>query len=117
MAAPAEFHAWAAGLFEGEGCTYICNRKDRPQGKVKTPTIAIDNTDKQLLIPLKKAFGGSITVDRYSKPPYARKPLMRWRIKHQQALAFAKTIMPYCMSEKSKAKLGKIIDHYNGGEE
>ncbi len=90
--------AWIAGLFDGEGCIFIKNRKRKDaSNRSFTLVVCMSNTEKVLLRPL-LAWGGRM---RPIKGTYlSRKPLFEWRVEAQKASRFLADILMYLRSKK-----------------
>lgn len=69
-----DWEAWAAGLFEGEGCVSI---KRTPYGRVNV-RVSIGSTDRDVLEKFARVFGGRV-LGPYEKKP-GRKPLYYWGV-------------------------------------
>lgn len=57
--------AWAAGFFDGEGCTYKNNK--RPAGSFQ-PAIGVGQMDREVLERLQRALGGLGRIVRHGNP-------------------------------------------------
>lgn len=99
--------AWAAGLFEGEGCLTILHAryKDRV---TPYPRIQMSNTDKDLLIRFSEVMrGGSI----YSKKTGAlsKKPQWMWQIADKAGVKQAiETLYPW-LSVKRQIRAKELL--------
>ena len=93
--------AWAAGLFEGEGCITFCKqkgykRKDgtytRPQG-YKYPRLSMSLTDEDVIRKFNCIVGG--TLSKKSKSLPSGKQLWYWSSQGKDAFNTIKIILPY----------------------
>lgn len=94
-----EFHAWAAGLYEGEGNVGISISIARRNYRVMRASVS--NTHIDLLEPLREAFGGSIHAQRSKR----EKPCYLWTISDRGALRFIDTILPFVRSRRRRITL------------
>lgn len=95
--------AWAAGVYEGEGCVTVCRKN--PKYPYSTLTVTIAQKDPYILGLLRNYFGGSISDNK-------RKPILTWRLHGARALGFLFTIFPFLSirrAEQFKKQLAKII--------
>jgi hypothetical protein len=70
--------AWAAGLFEGEGCFYV-NRRRRDE-RYCAPIAALAMSDKDVVVRFCKIIGcGSIRMERRTQRASHHKALWRWQ--------------------------------------
>mgnify|MGYP001584241972 CR=1 FL=1 len=91
--------AWAAGLFEGEGCVYVeCRRDPKSGSKSYSIKAVVVNTDITLLDPLKERWSGGIS-------PHYRHPhrtVFHWRSQGVKAAAFFSSILPFVRGMKRR---------------
>jgi hypothetical protein len=96
--------AYAAGLFDGEGCVSLYKIRDDPQG----PTYQLQTTvvlrQKEPLQRLLDQFGGSLTESKKRDPRWA--PCWRWRHWSGGAADFLMAISPWLQVKQSQAALG-----------
>jgi hypothetical protein len=92
--------AWAAGIFDGEGC--IGAYKNRQYIRLK---VEVNNTDPRMPLKLHSMFGGSL----YLHPPYKDRPheqqLYRWCAMDTQAGDIIAQIYPYLTVKKEQAAI------------
>lgn len=79
--------AYAAGLFDGEGCI-SCNRRKKP-----TLVVTVTNTDKRVPEYFANRWNGSII----SEINQNYKPMYRWKIYGKNARPFLEDMKPYCI--------------------
>jgi hypothetical protein len=89
MARRDEEIAWAAGLFEGEGC--VTRVRDR-----LTP--ALVNTDEEVIRRFHEMIGIGILYGPYesaAKDGYTRRPFFRWVVSTYDALDVLQLLLPW----------------------
>jgi intein/homing endonuclease len=100
--------AWAAGLFEGEGCFYA-----RSDGKYSGGNLAlyINMTDRDVLQRFLEVIGGgSLAPARLEKGRKNSKPVYRYSLYGDKyCLAVAYALFPF-MGERRRAKIGQMVD-------
>ena len=93
--------AWIGVTKKHKNCEYILS-------------IAVANTNKDVLKCFKKYFEGSI-VKQHRRKKY--KIMYTWKIQARKAEYFLKEIFPYLIVKKEQAKLGlKLRDLMNSGQ-
>lgn len=95
--------AWAAGIFEGEGCVYVLRRR----GRADRVVLAVAMTDLDVIERLRDVFGcGSISSERRRD---GRKPIYRWNTSArgdvERVLAL---ITPWLMSRR-QARIAEAV--------
>lgn len=101
-------YAWAAGLFEGEGCVTIVKQKSRirrdgtpcrPEG-YRYPRLCMSLTDEDVLRRFAVIMGGTI------RGPYCnaknRKPIWNWQASGDDALRGATLLFPFLGNRRLK---------------
>lgn len=88
--------AWAAGLFEGEGCI-------RSKHSL---SVIIEMTDLDVLESFQKNFGGSLIKQRLRK---SYKQTWKWSLHGEKALSFIKDILPFLHSRRLLKAQSAII--------
>lgn len=92
--------AYAAGIFDGEGCLRAnVNKQGYPVIR-----ISVTNTDFRLVDLLKEWFGGYIWREDKSYIPNAR-PRYIWEVSAQQALSVINLVLPYLVLKYEQAEL------------
>jgi hypothetical protein len=61
--------AYAAGIFDGEGCLSLAHRGKRGSGYI-TPSLQVGNTNEPLLRWLQECFGGGVYHNKESRPTH-----------------------------------------------
>lgn len=84
--------AWAAGIFEGEGC-FVFN-------KDKAKLMSVTSTDFDVLLKLEQNFGGLIREQKKRNPKW--KDCWVWNIRGKDAKSFYFCIKPYLLERRSK---------------
>jgi hypothetical protein len=98
--------SYLAGLFDGEGCISICERKDAKGDNAFIFCIQITNTNTDLMKWLVSHFGGVY----YSQDGKSRKanwkPSYRWRVKgRKNEEEFLLGVLPYLVVKREQALL------------
>ena len=90
--------AWAAGLFEGEGCIYIIKHRK------KSATLRLTSTDKDVVERFAQIVGvGNVLLETASRKSHW-KPLYLWNIsKREEVRRILVSFMPY-LGERRKEK-------------
>lgn len=98
-----EILAFIAGVFEGEGSISISNLSKKSWNKRTDYSlkIRISNTDKPLLNWIVNNYGGKIHKNSIAN----NKIVWAWSVHAQQAENFLKTMMPYLICKKERAKI------------
>lgn len=100
---------YVAGLFDGEGCVYIYERK--AVGGMVNPSFAmavtVSSTNSDILYWLKGLFGGSINFHKRVK--LIHRTCGEWRICSLQALPLLKSIQPYVRIKKEQVNLAILF--------
>lgn len=99
-------NAYAAGLFDGEGCVEVYMRlteatKHRNRDRSLRCSLSVCGTDFRPLEWLKIHFGGSVSV-RHDPP---RKPIGKWAVFGHEAESFAREIRPFLLVKAEQVDL------------
>ena len=94
--------AWAAGLFEGEGC--IHNRGSH------SIAVSISMTDLDVLEKLSGIYGGKVTPLKVREEHW--KPSWIWYLYGMNAKNFLEDVMPY-LGSRRKARADEAIDRFS----
>lgn len=116
-----EVIAYAAGLFDGEGCTRVSVR--RPDGKagkghLRQPsyrlTIKVANTDRSIIEWLRATFDGHMGVcnTETSRNTTGNNPAWEWRKESGEALDFLELVTPYLHTKRKQAELASEFQQY-----
>ena len=97
--------AWAAGLFEGEGCI---NLKKNWKGV----SLQVNSSDKDVLQRLADIFGGSIYQTTMSKHPSHYKQMYNWTLQKRSLVINALEQMLPFFGERRACKALDAFDHY-----
>lgn len=94
-------HAWAAGLFDGEGWLYIKARDNTPDRVSRrfTLNVGITNSETELLDPFLK-WGGRIRPVKGTA--LTRKQCYAWTIEARAAALFLMDVLPFLRGKKRK---------------
>lgn len=90
--------AWAAGFFDGEGCTSI--RNDKRPGRNKTVQLHIEQTDAHVLARFAAAVSWDGRIYTRSPRPDNRKTLFRIAMGHADTVETMKKLWPYLSAPK-----------------
>lgn len=108
-------YAWAAGIFDGEGCVMLALLHPNATRKTESWMLRADvgNTDPRMLVKLKAMFGGSIVVkkkrDRYM-------PQWRWIVYGNNAVAALTAMLPHLITKKSQAEVALLSRQFLRGK-
>jgi hypothetical protein len=101
--------AWAAGLFEGEGCVYL--KHSEPDATHKTArleaVVTMTNTERVLLERLRDTWGGNIRA--CAMTPKSRRPLFKWDLYSTRMERFLRDILPFVIAGK-RPKIEKVLE-------
>ena len=109
---PAETLAYAAGLFDGEGCVMAFINKENH----KNFLVKIGNTNRDVVYWMKEKFGGFVYEQ---EPGGVRKRIFLWRLNGRAAFDFAHAIYPYSIIKKAQIEMGMYfyrLDRSNRAE-
>jgi hypothetical protein len=97
--------AWAAGLFEGEGCMSLSGG---PQQYGKQPTVQIAITDRDVLERFVTIVerGGV----RVYKPDGKRKTVFQWSVKRREDVLYVLGLLWPYMGERRREKADEVIE-------
>lgn len=90
--------AYAAGLFDGEGCVQIVGPPERLEFR-----LTVGNTYRPVLEALSAQFGGSVLLNSTGQ-----RPVYVWKIGAARAVTFATAILPF--SRVKRDQLGFFIN-------
>jgi hypothetical protein len=99
--------AYAAGLFDGEGCVQVYMGQGRTHNCFRT-TLSLSGVDLRPLRWLRSRYGGKIDI---SATPGARpdgcnrRPIGRWQVMGREAEAFARDIRPFLIVKAEQLDL------------
>ena len=93
-------NAYAAGLFDGEGCISICGPLQRGGANLR---VVLGNTYKPILEQLKAQFGGSVGLGR--RATVCRLTLWQWTLSGDKAVRFLEIVFPYLVIKKEQAQI------------
>lgn len=93
--------AWAAGLFEGEGCISI--RPIRGRTRRRSAQLVLTSTDHDVVIRFAAIVGAGRIVGPFSRP--SRKPAWRWQVESAVGvIRVLRLLNPYlCRRRREKA--------------
>lgn len=101
--------AWAAGLFEGEGCFFATDKYERKTGTVRhchSAQLAMSDLDVVQKFQAIVGVGGIVVVP--PKKPH-HKTMYRWQIQSRSGLErVADLFMPY-LGKRRLEKLGEVL--------
>lgn len=105
--------AWAAGLFEGEGCITIMKtkgrvKKDGTGGEriYRYPRLTMSLTDEDVLRRFGAIAGGTIRGPYHKNPKY--KPIWYWQVGGEAAKKTAEFLLPY-LGTRRAARLFEVF--------
>jgi hypothetical protein len=95
--------AYAAGIFDGEGCLSLAHRGKRGSGYI-TPSLQVGNTNEPLLRWLQECFGGGVYHNKESRPTHRETWL--WACHGKMAREAVRAVRP---SLRVKARQADLI--------
>ena len=94
---------WIAGLFEGEGCITVARqaprRSHRNWNAHHATLLTMGNTDRNLLLPLWRRFGGTI---REFVPANGSQRAWMWRLSGGPASSALEDMLPHMVGRKGE---------------
>jgi hypothetical protein len=99
-------HAWAAGLFDGEGCVSIAKARQGHAGRTLyyRVDLIVSNTRRELLAPFVVLFGGRIDHHRKNSP--RRQDSFQWKTTGSAHAAEVLTaIRPWLIAKRENAEV------------
>ena len=106
-----ENNAYAAGLFDGEGCIRINHRIRKSNPKSKTvyheysEFATITQRDGRIIDWLKENYGGNCyLISRKNHVRFSSEPLYTWTITNSKAREFLEKIVPYLVYKKDQVE-------------
>jgi hypothetical protein len=110
------FHAWAAGIVDGEGCISI-KRSARGYYQVSVTVGQSGKRIPKMLTALKKAYGGSFCrsgqwtdLDRRRN----RMPKRNWQVVGRDAHSMLLKIYPYLIQKQNQARIAVEFRNFVG---
>lgn len=101
--------AWAAGIFEGEGCISLIRHKQKNYISNRA-MLCVTNTDLDILIKFREILGiGYVRPLKTTKLSQGRKQLYRWIATSFDEFDEAIKILKPFMSNKRLSKLEKVL--------
>lgn len=107
--------AWAAGLFEGEGCIMVMKSKGRLRkngtynGKIyKNPRLCMSMTDEDIIRRFHAIFGGTVRGPYIKQKKLNRKPIWYWQANGKIAINAAQKMYPY-LGIRRKNKIFEVF--------
>lgn len=96
--------AYAAGLFDGEGCIVISHRAQGQRGRVYGLRVQVCMSSEPTIQWLSQRFGGSCRpVNAPSRTGRGRKPVWVWAVNSRRAERFLCAIRPYMVTKAAEA--------------
>lgn len=105
--------AWAAGLFEGEGCVTLhkSSRIGKHGQEYFYPWLAMKMTDEDVIRRFAAVLGGSVTGPCKQKNPN-HKPYWNWKLtKIEEVQATLRSLWPY-LGGRRRAKAAEVLAMY-----
>ena len=106
-----EKDAYAAGLFEGEGCVRINHRIRKSNPKSKTvyheysEFVTISQRDGRMIDWLTENYGGNCyLISRKNHDRFSSEPIYTWTITNSKARAFLDRIVPYLIYKRDQVQ-------------
>jgi len=102
--------AWAAGLFEGEGCFFACDKYERKTGTTRRVTCAMLSTSDLDVLKRFQAIvgvGGFFQVKEHRKGTY--KPLWRWQVQSHSGVEHVGELLRPWLGQRRTQKLDEVL--------
>lgn len=100
--------AWAAGLFEGEGCLTI-NHKSYKSGVHSYPRVQMNITDKETLDRFHEVVGVGKIYSHKNGSYLSNKPQWRWQIATKEGVReVIEQLYPW-LSERRQARANELL--------
>lgn len=97
--------AWAAGLFEGEGCIFTSNHNIKPQGRLE-----IRMTDKDVLMRFFRIVGrGEIYSRSYDQAPNSLKKVYKWGVYDAEGVRYVLNLFAPYFGERRGKKAKEVL--------
>ena len=98
--------AYAAGLFDGEGCVQFYMRPNTRMKGAMMMALSMSSIDPTTMMWMHERWGGSLkTYDEPWRITRNYRPLHRWIIYSLKAEAFARDIYPYLITKRPQMEL------------
>lgn len=104
--------AWAAGFFDGEGCTQLMHMKPRRNADYPTIRVIVTQADRGLLERFQRAVGDGNIVGPITKNRPGRKPLYRLTKNGPAAAEILRVLWPW-LSEPKREQARTAVALYN----
>lgn len=98
-------NAYAAGLFDGEGCVLFYHTPIRKSFSRVTTSLQVSNCDRRCLEFLQTRYGGFIRKTEKRSGEGKRYPIGTWSVTGQEAENFARAILPYSILKREQLEL------------
>ncbi len=108
--------AYAAGVFDGEGCVLVRLNKKKGQEVAKYHQIAVSvvSTDTKLTDWFQGHFGGKISANHKENAQRNYKDAWKWGLMSRQAEAFLKCVRPYLLVKGPQADVALELQSLMG---
>ena len=100
-----KINTYAAGLFDGEGSVLLSKGKH-----FRHPRVSVTSTTIELLLFLKKYYGGCISVQKQYNNK--NKPSWIWTLSRKNCINFLRKIFPYMKCLKKRGRTKHILTKY-----
>lgn len=98
--------AWAAGLFEGEGCIYLAGDK-RPTEPYMYPGLQLSMTDRDVVEKFHAIVGvGTVNIDRRKESN--RSDMWRWQCANRKGFEHVMNLLGPYLGERRTTKLAQV---------
>jgi hypothetical protein len=99
--------AYAAGLFDGEGSISLVSQRSN---RSHSPQVAVASNDHEVLLWLRKRWGGSIVTKQPRKATHSIS--YDWRLTDRRALTFLRSIRPFLVIERKMRRIDLLLNEY-----
>lgn len=101
--------AWAAGFFDGEGCSYN-------QTGYLSASASVTQTDREVLARFQRAVLGLGSIGAKPKTHAHNKPLFAWRVQNWRDMQAVIALLWRFLSEPKRAQAKRVLARYHSRE-
>lgn len=101
--------AYLAGVFDGEGTVTLTPVSGNPD--LRYPLLSVSNTERTLLEPFRKLFGGTISSKKTYQPHHT--PSYHWSVGYTRAMRAMKALRPFIRHPVKKARIDLLLAEWS----
>ena len=100
--------AWTAGIIDGDGSITLTRRSKRP---FRSPVVAVDSTDVEILHELSRLFGGHTVTKKKARQHHRQ--AWAWRlVGSENIIAFLSQVLPYMRCKVKADRARMLVEEY-----